>query len=204
MKKILVSIIACLVLAIPAAKAEFRWGATAGVNGNSLLFKQNLVGTSSTFGYSAGVIGELMFPGIGFGIDMGLLYNQQGGKVNLGEREVWSSLGYGNEQVYLHSINIPVHLRFKYTRLNGLEYKIAPIVYGGPEFNIQVAHGHCEAFKYSGGDLSLAVGAGVELYQKWQITGGYTWGMTYALKTKLLDNFSARSRLWHLRVAYIF
>ena len=93
---------------------------------------------------------------------------------------------------------------FKFTRLNGLEDKIAPVIYGGPEFNIQVAHGRCKAFDYSGGDFGLTVGGGAELWKRWQITGGYTWGMTYVLKTKLLDNFSARSRQWFVRCAYFF
>lgn len=206
MKK-LVAILAITIVAITAATpvaAQFRWGAMAGISGNNLVFKQDLVDVSSTIGYAAGINGEMIFPGIGVGVDFGLMYNQQGAKVNLGQREVWRSLGYGNEQVYLHSLTIPIHLRLKYTRLNGLEDKIAPIIYGGPELNIQVAHGKCDAFKYSGGDVALTVGAGVELFKRWQILGGYSWGMTYALKTKLLDNFSARSRQWYIRAAYYF
>lgn len=203
MKKSIAVLALCLATAI-SSFAQFRWGATAGYNGNNLTFKQDIVSVSSTSGFTAGGIGELMFPGIGFGIDLGLMYNMQGTKVNLGQKKVWSSLGYGNENVTLHSLTIPFHLRFKWTRLNGLEDIIAPLIYGGPEFNIQVAHGKCKAFKYSGGDLSLTVGGGVELKKKWQITGGYSWGMTYALKTKLLDNYSAQSRQWHIRLAYFF
>ena len=203
MKKSIAVLALCLATAI-SSFAQFRWGATAGYNGNNLTFKQDIVSVSSTSGFTAGGIGELMFPGIGFGIDLGLMYNMQGAKVNLGQKKVWSSLGYGNENVTLHSLTIPFHLRFKWTRLNGLEDIIAPLIYGGPEFNIQVAHGKCKAFIYSGGDLSLTVGGGVELKKKWQITGGYSWGMTYALKTKLLDNYSAQSRQWHIRLAYFF
>ena len=203
MKKSIAVLALCLATAI-SSFAQFRWGATAGYNGNNLTFKQDIVSVSSTSGFTAGGIGELMFPGIGFGIDLGLMYNMQGAKVNLGQKKVWSSLGYGNENVTLHSLTIPFHLRFKWTRLNGLEDIIAPLIYGGPEFNIQVAHGKCKAFKYSGDDLSLTVGGGVELKKKWQITGGYSWGMTYALKTKLLDNYSAQSRQWHIRLAYFF
>jgi hypothetical protein len=197
-------LILALCLAAPAANAQFRWSGTAGVSVNSLKFKQDLVDVSSTIGYSAGVNGELMFPGIGFGMSIGMLYNQQGGKANLGQREVWAADGYGNEQIFLHNILIPVHLRFKYTRLNGLEDKIAPLVFGGPEFDIQVAHGKCKAFDYSGGDLGLTAGIGAEIFKRWQITGSYTWGMTYVLKTSLLDNFSARSRQWNVRLAYFF
>ena len=204
-RRILAAIlIAIISLTAFQSQAKLRWGATAGVTVNSLHFKQDLVTVSNTVGYTAGVTGEAIFPGIGLGVDIGLLYNQQGALVNLGERVIWSSLGYGNEHVYLHSINIPIHLRWKYTRLNGLEDKIAPIVFGGPEFDIQVAHGHCDAFKYSGGDLGLTAGVGAELWKNWQLTASYTWGMTYALKTQLLDQFSAQSRQWTVRLSYYF
>ena len=193
MKKFLIlSII--LLSVFGAAKAQFRYGPVVGVTLNRLVFKQDLVDVTQQVGYMAGIQGELMFPGIGVGIDLGLLYNQQGAMVKLGQKEIWASEGYGSERVYLHNIQIPVHLRFKYTRLNGIEDKIAPIVFGGPEFNIQVAHGRCDAFKYSGGDLGLTAGVGAELFRRWQVTGSYTWGMSYALKTKLLDAFSAQSR----------
>lgn len=203
MKKFLIlSII--LLSVFGAAKAQFRYGPVVGVTLNSLVFKQDLVDVTQQVGYMAGIQGELMFPGIGVGIDLGLFYNQQGAMVKLGQKEIWASEGYGSERVYLHNIQIPVHFRFKYTRLNGIEDKIAPIVFGGPEFNIQVAHGRCDAFKYSGGDLGLTAGVGAELFRRWQVTGSYTWGMSYALKTKLLDDFSAQSRQWTVKVAYFF
>ena len=203
MKKFLIlSII--LLSVFGAAKAQFRYGPVVGVTLNRLVFKQDLVDVTQQVGYMAGIQGELMFPGIGVGIDLGLFYNQQGAMVKLGQKEIWASEGYGSERVYLHNIQIPVHFRFKYTRLNGIEDKIAPIVFGGPEFNIQVAHGRCDAFKYSGGDLGLTAGVGAELFRRWQVTGSYTWGMSYALKTKLLDDFSAQSRQWTVKVAYFF
>lgn len=197
---ILSVVIACSV----SANAQFRYAAIAGAEFTNLKFKQELVDVSQTFSYQAGVQGEMMFPGLGFGMDLGLLYNQLGAKVNLGQRKVWASQGYGDERVRLHTLQIPLHLRFKWTRMDGLEDIIAPFVYGGPDFNILVGHGHCDAFKYAGGDLSLSVGGGVELLKKWQVSFQYSWGMTYALKTVLLDNYSARSRSYAFRVAYFF
>lgn len=193
-----------VVLGCLSADARMRWGATAGPTVNSLVFKQDLVPVKQTVGLTAGVQGEVIFPGIGIGLDLGLMYNQQGALVDLGSRKVWASLGYGNEHVYLHNIKIPIHLRWKYTRLEGLEEKIAPLIYGGPEFDIQVGSGNSSAFKCSGGDLGLTVGIGAELFKKWQLTAGYTWGMTYVLKTKLLDDFSARSRQWNVNLTYFF
>ena len=206
MKKLITAIIiAVAAAALPATSfAQFRYGAIAGPTLNNLVFKQDLIDISQQVGYTGGIQGELMFPGIGFGIDIGLLYNQQGAKVALGQREVWASQGYGDERVFIHNLLIPVHLRFKYTRLDGLEEKIAPLVFGGPDFNIQLAHGRCKAFDYSGGDLGLTVGAGAEIFQKWQLTASYTWGMTYVVGTKLLDDFTARSRQWTVRLAYFF
>ena len=193
-----------MALASLSAAAQFRYAAIAGADFTTLKFKQDLVEVNTVVGYSAGVQGELMFPGIGLGIDLGVLYNQVGAKVNLGQKPIWSTLGYGDERVYIHNLNIPVHLRFKWTRMNGLEEKIAPFVFGGPEFNLQLGHSRCEAIKFSGGDMGLTAGIGAELYRRWQVSGSYTWGMTYALKTRLLDDFSARNRAWTVRVAYFF
>lgn len=186
------------------SNAQFRYGPVVGVTLNDFIFKQDIVSVSKQVGGMAGIQAEMMFPGIGIGIDLGLLYNQQSAKVNLGQKPIWSWDGWGNEHVMLHNILIPLHLRFKYTRLGGLEEKIAPIVFGGPEFDIQVGHSNAGAFKCSGGDLGLVAGVGAELYKNWQVTASYTWGMTYICRTKLLDDYSARSRQWTLKVAYLF
>lgn len=186
------------------AMAQFRWGAQVGVDITDLTFRQKLFATDQSVGYTAGVVGEMMFPGIGFGVDAGFLYTQRGATMRLGECRVWAADGYGNERTYLHYIEIPIHLRFKYTNLNGIENYVAPIVFGGPSFDILVGHGHIPALDYAGGDFGLTAGIGVELWRRWQLTGQYTWGMTYALKTKVLDDFSAKNRSWVVRLSYFF
>ncbi len=204
MKKFIIALLALAAVSTVPASAQFRRGFTAGVNYTDLRFKYDLVDVSQTVGYTAGVTGEMMFPGIGFGIDLGLLYEKMGAKINLGQKTVWSSLGYGNENVMLHYIHIPVHLRFKWTRMNGFEEKLAPFIFGGPDFTILAGHSNASAFKCAGGELGLTAGAGVELFRRWQVSATYTWGMTYALKTKLLDDYSARNRAWTVRVTYLF
>lgn len=200
----LLTILSLVIGSSLAANAQFRYAAIVGFENTNLKFKQDLVNVSHTPSFQVGVQGEMMFPGLGFGIDLGLIYNQLGAKVNLGERKIWASQGFGDERVRLHTLQIPLHLRFKWTRMNGLEDIVAPFVYGGPDFNILVGHGDCDAFKYAGGDLSLSAGGGVELFRRWQLSFQYSWGMTYALKTKLLDNYSARSRSYAIRLAYFF
>lgn len=190
--------------AVSTASAQMRWGASAGVNINSLKFKQDLFGVSSGFGESAGMRGEMMFPGIGFGLELGLFYQQLGATLDLGDKLIWSSQGYGKERVYVHNVMIPLNLKFKWTRMEGLEDYIAPFVYGGPLLQIQAGHSKCDAIKFSGGDVGLTAGVGFEILKRWQIAGSYTWGMTYALKTRQLFDVSARNRTWDVRVTYFF
>lgn len=206
MKRKFISLI-ITVIALCAAigvNAQFRWGATAGVNFNDLKFKQDLFTVDRAVGESAGVRAEMMFPGIGFGIDLGLMYEQRGATLHMGEKLLWESQGYGNERLYIHYIDIPFHLKFKYTRLQGLEDYVAPFVFGGPTFGIQAGHSKCKAIDFSGGEIALVVGGGVELYKRWQLSASYTWGMTYALKTVQLKDFSAQNRTWDIRVTYFF
>lgn len=191
----------CLLLAL-GANAQLRWGPALGVTLSNLSFKQDLIQVDKTVGGSAGMTGEMMFPGIGFGLGLGLYYEQLGAKLHLGDREIWRSLGYGTERSLLHNINIPFHLRFKPAHLGGLEDKFAPIVYGGPTFNITFAHSTVKALKYSGGDVGMTLGAGFELFRRWQVTVSYTWGLSYLEKTKLLSDFSAKNRNWDFRLTY--
>ncbi|MCC8113939.1 MAG: PorT family protein [Bacteroidales bacterium] len=201
--KILLAAVVLLGAAMPAT-AQFRYAGIVGGLITNLHFKQDLAPVSKVGGFQAGVLGELMFPGIGFGIDLGAIYNMGGANVDLGDKLIWSSEGYGKTRVMLHQLQIPFHLRFKWTRMGGFEDTLAPFVYGGPEFNILLGHNRCKAIDYSGGDLSLAVGGGVEILRRWQLSASYTWGMTYALKTKLLTDYSARTRQVTVRLAYYF
>ncbi len=208
MKKKILSIIITVVALCSAsvANAQFRWGATAGVSISDLKFKQSgILTVDNNVGGSVGVLGEMMFPGIGFGVDFGLRYVQTGGSLNLGDFPMWASQGYSSdESIYVHNIQIPFNLKFKYTRFQGFEDYLAPFVYGGPVVNIQAAHSKCEALKFSGGDLGLTVGFGAEIFKRWQLSAAYTWGMTYALKAKVLTDYSARNKAWDIRLTYYF
>lgn len=197
-----------LILSLVAltASAEFRYGPMIGVNGSSLFWKQDLVKTHYLIGGSAGIFGELMIPGIGFGVDMGLRYQLNGAKVNFGERPIWSNPPYnlGNENVYIHTIQIPLDLRFKYTRLDGLERTIAPFVFAGPVFTFNVAKSNVPVIEYPDGTVDIQVGAGAELFEHLQISAGYYFGVSYQVRTIQLDNFSARPQGWFVNAAWLF
>lgn len=208
LKKLLLSALVAIAATVPAA-AQFRYGPQVGANFSTLKFRQpGLVEPSQSVNPQAALNCEFIFTQFGLGIDFGLGYSMTGGFVNL-NRPIWTLNGFGREHVMIHNLTIPLHLRFKWTKMQGLEEIIAPIVYGGPEFDIQLGHSRLQrngqkAFQYSGGDVALACGLGVELFKRYQITAGYTWGVTYALKTAQLDDFSARTQGWTLRLSYLF
>lgn len=186
------------------AEAAFRWGPTAGINVSTLHWKQKLLETSQTVGAQAGIMGELMIPGIGFGVDFGLKYSMQGAKVNFGQYPVWSVSGYGDENVIIHTLEIPLDLRFKWTRMDGLEDIVAPFAYAGPAFTFNLGDNNIGALEYPAGYLALRCGLGLEFIKKIQLSAGYTWGVSYITRTVKLDNLSAQPRSWNIALTYLF
>ncbi|MCM1021202.1 MAG: PorT family protein [Muribaculum sp.] len=201
-----ISLIILLVLLVGtfSAKAQFRYGPMVGVNLTNLQFSQRLFDVDQSVGFQAGVATEVMFPGIGFGVNSGLIYEMRGAKLHLGQREIWASQNIGTERSYLHYLAVPINLRFKWTRMSGLEDYVAPYIYGGPVFSLLVGHSKISALDYARGDVGLTAGLGFEILKNWQVQGSYTWGITYAERTKLLDDFSAKNRSWNLSFIYYF
>ncbi len=199
-------ILSIMLIAITAfgASAEFRWGPTAGVNISNLYWKQDLIGNHTLCGPQVGILGELMIPGIGFGIDMALKYQMHGATVDFGQREVWASDGIENQKLWLHTLQLPINLRFKWTRMNGLEQYVAPFAYAGPVFQFNLAHSNCKAIEMPVGTVGIQFGIGGEFLEHIQLSAGYLWGVTYEMRTIKLDNFSARSQGWQINLAYLF
>lgn len=187
-----------------SASAEFRWGPTAGVEFTDYHFKQHILHVEPLTGGHVGVVGEWMFPGIGFGVDFGVQYSYHGAKMDFGAHKVWSSDGYGNEDVRLHSLQFPFHLRFKYTKLQGFERKLAPYVFAGPLFSFHLGDNNVDAVEYPRGNVMLQFGVGLELFERVQLFGSYDLGISYEVRTKKLDNYSARPSSWNVGVTWLF
>lgn len=205
MKKILSIVMLCVAfMGVSTMAAQNRWGVVAGVDYTDLKFDQNLFAVDQQVGATVGVTGELMIPGIGFGFDAAFLYTQRGAKLHLGERKVWADQGFGDERCMLHYIEVPIHLKFKFKNLGGFEHTLMPILFAGPEFSFLVGHNNIDALKYAGGEFGLNVGVGAEIVKKVQVNASYCWGLSYALKTKQLDDFIAKNRTWKLSCTYFF
>lgn len=125
--RILAVLAALLTFGAVGSQAQMRRGASVGVDISTLTFKQDLISVDQTVRPAAGLQYELMFPGIGFGLDFGAFYAQRGATLHLGDRYIWSSDGFGNERAFLHYLHIPLHFRFKYTNLGGIEDVIGSV-----------------------------------------------------------------------------
>ncbi len=197
----------CMIcLGVATAKSETRWGIVAAGNLSTSKFNQSMIEVNHGFGGGAGLIGEIIIPGIGFAIDGSVLYSLFTSKIHFGDRYVWSSDGFGEERLYNHTIQIPLNLKFKYTNLNGVENTIAPLVYAGPSFAVHLGDGSkgAEAVAYRKVGVGIHVGVGCELVRRVQVSVNYSWGINKTFETIKLDEFGAKNKYWRLQVAYMF
>lgn len=194
-----------MILAVTfGVSAKFRCGPVVGANFSQYYWTQKLFKSSMGIGYSAGVQCEVMIPGIGFGIDFGARYANRGGKCNFGEQYIWSSDGIGETDLRMHTLQIPVHVRFKWTKMDGVENFIAPFAYAGPQFNFNLANTKCPAIKKANGAVGLEVGIGMELWKRFQLSAGYVWDVTDDLSTIKLDEFNGHLQGWMVDFAVMF
>jgi len=204
MKKITLLITTLLLTAAAAtAQTSSRWGITAGANFNEVHFKQSdIVPSERAWGPQIGVTGEMNFGGAGFGVDAGLLYTMKQGKVDYGSRTMWSAVGAGNEKVAMHYLDVPLHLKFKWRRLGGLETSIMPLLYVGPQFSFLVGASNKELNLYSPVSVYLDMGAGVEVIERLQLRVGYNFSVGQSFHTKLLDDNVAKNRTWYANITW--
>lgn len=203
MKKILPILL--IVFGIFSASAELRWGIAAGSDVSSFFWKQDIVHTHHKAGFNAGVMSEIMIPGIGFGVDLGVRYNQHCANANFGEFPIWKEDATGlTQDITVRAIQIPVNLRFKWTKMDGLEKYVAPFAYAGPVFSFTLNNSAKTILEHPAGNVGVQVGAGGEFFEHLQLSAGYFWGLSYEIRTIKLDNYSARPQGWNINLAYLF
>ncbi len=206
MKKNILAIVIAIVAMIGSfvANAETRWGITAGANFNKIHFKQSDIFKSDYApGGNLGVTGELMMPGIGFGVDASVLYSMRNGKLHMGDKKVFSAVGLGTENVSLHYIDIPLNLKFRYHNLDGFENTLMPMAFVGPTISVLAGHNKVkDQLSYNKMSVSMQMGIGCELFNKVQVKMGYQFGIGETLHTKLLDEHSAKNRTWFMIFTY--
>lgn len=207
MKKL--TILAALLLASVVAgvsayaQSETRWGVTAGLNYNTIHFKQSdILNVKGGFGPQVGVTGEMIIPGVGFSVDGSLLYSMRSSKINYGERVVWYEQGLRNETCNLHYLDMPLRLKFTYHNLNGFENKVMPMVFAGPTFSFLLAKNLKDVNTYRPVSVLMSMGLGAELFKRWQVGVSYNFSIGETLRTRVLDENNAKNRCWSIQATY--
>lgn len=207
MKKILFAcLLACLMSIATDSHAETRWGISAGLNYNTIHFKQtDLFSSKGQLGGDVGVMGQLLSPGGSFGFDLSLLYSMRNGTLSMGDKKIWASQGLGKENCMLHYIDIPIHLKYRFNKLNGFENTLTPLIFAGPVVSFLAGHNKmADQLKYVKVSTSLQFGIGGELFNKVEVKAGYRFGIAQALSTKLLDENTAKNRTFFVTATYFF
>ena len=209
MKKLIVAVLLGA-MAIPGMAQEWRVGATAGVNVNALSGTQHMGQT----GLNLGVKAELGLPKAtkGWFMDFGALLSSNG----------WKSTGYYNTitgtvlqwEATPYYLSIPVHVGYKFHcsdnfKLFASVRPYANIGLFGKETmsatlkevsttttasNNVFADKAQERF-----DWGLGFRVGAELYDHWQLSVGYDWGMKSIFKET-----DVRNRTLSISCSYIF
>ena len=209
MKKLIVTVLLGT-MAIPNMAQEWRVGATAGVNVNALSGTHHMGQT----GLNLGVKAELGLPKAtkGWFMDFGALLSSHG----------WKSTGYYNTitgtvlqwEATPYYLSIPVHVGYKFHCSDN--FKLFASV--GPYANIGLfgketmsatlkevsttttASNNVFADKAQERfDWGLGFRVGAELYDHWQLSVGYDWGMKSIFKET-----DVRNRTLSISCSYIF
>ena len=209
MKKLIVAVLLGT-MTIPGMAQEWRLGATAGVNVNA---PSGTHYTGQT-GFNVGVKAELGLPKAtkGWFMDFGALLSSHGWKNTAyyntitGATQQWEATPY-----YL---NIPVHIGYKFHCSDNLKLfaSVGPYANIGlfgkevvtstlagvstttPVLNNVFSDNLQERF-----DWGLGFRVGAELYDHWQLSVGYDWGMESIFKDK-----DVRNRTLSVSCSYVF
>ncbi len=207
MKKLIVmALLGAMIL--PSMAQEFRVGATAGVNVNAPSGDD-----TGLTGFNVGVKGELGLPQAteGWFMDFSALLSSHG----------WKSTGYYDNitgtslqwEATPYYLSIPVHVGYKFNCSDNLKLfasvgPYASIGLFGKETVTATLAGKSTTSTASNNvfadkaherfDWGLGLRFGAELYEHWQLSVGYDWGM------KDTNKAGMRNRTLSVSCAYVF
>lgn len=182
------------------ASADFRFGIKAGLNFNSVDFKnlkQSVVDEGNRTGWMAGVMAEFTVPIINIGMDASVLYARQ---------NVNNNPYYENKDF----LDIPVNLKWK-INVPVVGSIIKPMIYTGPDFMFALNKHTFDNIKSRTCEIGWNLGIGVELLRHLQVQAGYCFGMNNVAKAADAvgvgfesADLKVKKNYWSLTAAYLF
>lgn len=191
--------------------AQIRFGVKGGVNIAKATFDvanvEDNFAVDNLTGFQLGPTMEAMLPGIGIGVDVGLIYSQRGFKLTdrSDGQEASTRMGY---------IDLPVNLKWKF----GIPI-VKVYLTAGPYISLKVSQNSdlsslaekgsaiLDDVKAKSFSAGLNFGMGVEVFKHLQVGANYGLGLTEDYKSdkpKIGDLFHPKSSLWSITAAYYF
>jgi len=199
MKKMII-IFAILLIPAFSLQAGVRIGAKAGVNLAKASFNSDAIKTENFTGFQLGPIVEISgFEG--FGVDVAILYSQQGLKIKKSSYE---------EKVI--ALDVPVNLKMKFSVLDilGCYLSAGPYVSFKMDDRISISKVKMEWESKQFG-VGLNFGAGVELFKHLQVGVNYQFALNDDYNNfSFSDIFgsnkdhNAKTRIWSITATYFF
>lgn len=198
-----------MLMAIPA-QAQFGFGLRGGMNLSNMAFDGSLTSSDNQAGFFVGPTAKFTIPIIGIGIDASLMYDQRKMKVESSVKDVFGNAQY--ESVREENIVLPINLRYTFGLgdIAGVFVKAGPQWswnIGGKSYTLSSAK---ETFQFKKSALSVNIGAGAVLMDKFEVFLNYNWGLGKSAEFEVTDAFGQlltskmHSNAWQLGVAYYF
>lgn len=186
-KSIPIAVCLCFLVILPAH--SIRWGVRTGVNLSEASFSWKALNSDNFTGFQVGPLME--FSSItGFGLDMAVLYSQQGFKL---DRKTFQT----------KSIDVPLNLKYKIGLGNFLG------IYGtaGPYTSFRISGDHFsitkipEQIKYKTFGAGLNFGFGFEVFRHLQVGANHQFALTDDYSSKYYD---IKTKTWSVIATYFF
>ena len=211
-KRIALVVMAVLLCAGSADAKILSFGIKAGLNVNKLHFDKkvvsDLMSSSNSTGWEAGVMAEANVPVIGLGFDVSLLYARM-------NNSTWASYtvdnqisGLSGKTVGKNFLMLPINIKYKFT-LPVVSHYLSPFIFTGPDFAFKLDKNIISEMKTRTCQVAWNIGLGLELFQHLQVAASYGFGINN-IADKLPDNFvnttdlNIKNNYWTVTAAWLF
>lgn len=186
-------VVALGMVAVPAAQAQFRFGAKVGLNVNKLHFNKEITNSDNRAGFTGGVMMEFTAPIIGVGMDLSAMYVRRNAKF-MEENNI--------KDFHNDYIDIPLNLKWK-INIPLINNVFRPFLTTGPSFAFLTSKKSFDNFRNRKCDVAWNFGFGAELLKHVQIGASYGMGLNKATGNSD-DKIEGKNRYWTVTAAYLF
>lgn len=210
-KTLVAVVLLAMVTTFSANARSITFGPKVGANIEKFNTENLKANFQDACGFTGGVTAEYMFPIVGLGVDLSLMYTYMTAKVDD------AIAGVDTENIKQNMLEIPLNLKYKIS-LPVVGSFLAPYVFTGPTLALRLG-GNYDHYDWGTTQWGWNVGLGVQLVKHLQIGASYTFGLNNAVKSLWTDaydstlgqyipvtdtEFKIRNNYWTVTAAWLF